>query len=127
MPLLFYSYVLGYFCCVQFFVTPWTVAVQTSLSMGYPRKEYWIGLPFPSLGDLPGPRIKHASLVPQRTTAVLSWPNLSSAGFQAPLYTHHYCCSVAKSCLTLCNPMDCSMPGFPVLHYLLEFAQTHVH
>ena len=34
--------------------------------------------------------------------------------------------SVAQSCLTLCDPMDCSMPGFPVLHYLLEFAQTHV-
>ena len=37
------------------------------------------------------------------------------------------CCSVAKSCLTLCDPMDCSTPGFPVLHYLLELAQTHVH
>ena len=37
------------------------------------------------------------------------------------------CCSVAKLCPTLCNTMDCSMPGFPVLHYLLEFAQTHVH
>ena len=37
------------------------------------------------------------------------------------------CCrSVAKSCLTLCNPMGCSIPGFPVLHYHLEFAQTHV-
>ena len=35
--------------------------------------------------------------------------------------------SVAQSCPTLCNPMDCSMPGFPVLHCLLEFAQTHVH
>ena len=35
-------------------------------------------------------------------------------------------CSVAKSCLTLCDPMDCSTPGFPVLEYLLEFAQTHV-
>ena len=34
---------------------------------------------------------------------------------------------VAKSCLTLCGPMDCSMPGSPVLHYLLEFSQTHVH
>ena len=32
-----------------------------------------------------------------------------------------------KSFLTLCNPMDCSMPGIPVLHYLPEFAQTHVH
>ena len=35
-------------------------------------------------------------------------------------------CSVAKSCLTLCNPVDCSTPGFPVLHCLPEFAQTHV-
>ena len=39
----------------------------------------------------------------------------------------HFCCSVAQSCLTLCNPMNCSTPGFPVLHYLPEFAQTHVH
>ena len=37
------------------------------------------------------------------------------------------CCSVAQSCLTLCNPMDCSTPISPVLHYLPEFAQTHVH
>ena len=36
------------------------------------------------------------------------------------------CCSVSKSCSTLCDPMDCSMPGFPVLHCLLEFTQTHV-
>ena len=35
--------------------------------------------------------------------------------------------SVAQSCLTLCDPMDCSTPGFPVHHQLLEFAQTHVH
>ena len=33
----------------------------------------------------------------------------------------------ARSCLTLCDPMDCSMPGFSVLHHLLEFAQTPVH
>ena len=35
------------------------------------------------------------------------------------------CCLVTKSCLTLCDPMSCSMPGFPVLHSLPEFAQTH--
>ena len=35
--------------------------------------------------------------------------------------------SVTQSCLTLCNPMDCSTPGFPVHHQLLELAQTHVH
>ena len=36
------------------------------------------------------------------------------------------CCSAAQSCPTLCNSMDCSMPGFPVLYHLPEFAQTHV-
>ena len=33
---------------------------------------------------------------------------------------------VTKSCLTICGPMDCSTPGFPVLHYFLDFTQTHV-
>ena len=37
------------------------------------------------------------------------------------------CYSVIKAYLTLCNPLDCSMPGFSVLHYLLEFAWIHVH
>ena len=35
--------------------------------------------------------------------------------------------SVAQLCTTLCDPMDCSTPGFPVHHQLLDFAQTHVH
>ena len=35
--------------------------------------------------------------------------------------------SVAQSCLTVCDPMDCSTPGFPVHHQLLELTQTHVH
>ena len=43
------------------------------------------------------------------------------------LLQYFCCCSATHSCPTLCNPMDCSMPGFPVLHHLLEFAQTHVH
>ena len=43
------------------------------------------------------------------------------------IYIWYCCCSVAKSFLTPCDPMDCSTPGFPVLHYLLHFAQTHVH
>ena len=37
-----------------------------------------------------------------------------------------FCCSVAQLCPTLCNPMDCSMPGFPVLHHPPELAQTQV-
>ena len=39
-----------------------------------------------------------------------------------------YCyCSVTESCVTLCDPTDCSMPDFPVLHHFPEFVQTHVH
>ena len=36
-------------------------------------------------------------------------------------------CSVTQSCSAFCNPMNCSMPGFHVLHYFPKFAQTHVH
>ena len=43
---------------VRLFATPSTVAPQASLSMGVPRQECWSGLPFPSPGDLPGPRIE---------------------------------------------------------------------
>ena len=38
-----------------------------------------------------------------------------------------FCSSVTQSCPTLCDPMDCSMPDFPVLHHLPEIAQTQVH
>ena len=43
------------------------------------------------------------------------------------LLTFSLCCSATKSYQTLYRPMDCSTPGFPVLNYLPEFAQTHVH
>ena len=43
---------------VRLFATPWTVAHQTSPSMGFSRQEYWSGLPFPSPGDLPDPGIE---------------------------------------------------------------------
>ena len=47
--------------------------------------------------------------------------------FRSNLLCSYCCCSVAQLCLTLCHPVDCSTPGFPVLHYLPEFTQTHVH
>ena len=46
---------------VQLFETPWTVAPQAPLSMGFSRQEYWSGLPFPSPGDLPDPGIEPRS------------------------------------------------------------------
>ena len=50
---------------VQLFVTPWAVACQAPLSMGFPRQEYWDGLPLPPPGDPPDPGIKPASLACQ--------------------------------------------------------------
>ena len=47
---------------VQLFATPWTVAHQAPLSVGFSRQEYWSGLPFPSPGDLLDPGIKSSSL-----------------------------------------------------------------
>ena len=47
--------------------------------------------------------------------------------FPVSFHTAENCCSVAKSHLTFCDPINCSTPGFPVLHSLPEFAQTHVH
>ena len=47
--------------CVQLSATPWTVAHQASLFMGFPRQEYWSRLPCPSSGDLPDPETKPGS------------------------------------------------------------------
>ena len=46
---------------VRLFETPWTVAYQAPPSMGFSRQEYWIGLPFPSPGDLPNTGIEPRS------------------------------------------------------------------
>ena len=60
--------VLSYHVCVKslsrvrLFATPWTVACQAPLSIGFSRQEYWNGLPFPSPGDLPDPGIELESL-----------------------------------------------------------------
>ena len=44
--------------CIWFFATPWTVAIQASLSMEFSRQEYWSGLPFPSPEELPNPGVE---------------------------------------------------------------------
>ena len=54
------------------FLTPWTVAHQASLSMGFSRQEHWSGLPFPSPGDLPSPGIEPGSPAQQAGSLLLS-------------------------------------------------------
>ena len=60
-----YKHIYIYAACilsrVQVFATPWTVAHQAPLSMGFPRQEYWRGLPFSILGDLPEAGIEPTS------------------------------------------------------------------
>ena len=58
---------------VWLFVILWTIARQASLSLGFPRQEYWSGLPFPSPGDLPDQGIEPGSLALQ-ADSVLSEP-----------------------------------------------------
>ena len=62
MKSIFFKFYSPVCSVVWLFATPWTVAHQATLSMGFPRQEYWSGLPFPSPGDLPHPGIKPASL-----------------------------------------------------------------
>ena len=56
----------------DYFATPWTVAGQALLSMGFPRQEYWSGLPFDSSGDLPDSGIKPTSPASQAYSLLLS-------------------------------------------------------
>ena len=61
---------------VRLFATPWTVAHQAPLSMGFSRQEYWSGLPFPSPGDLPSPGIELRSPHCRQTLYHLSHQNI---------------------------------------------------
>ena len=63
LPKMLCGCVLTCFSHVQLFVTPWTVACQAPLSMGFSKQEYWSGLPCPPPGDLPNPGTEPESLM----------------------------------------------------------------
>ena len=98
---------------------PWILAHQAPLSMKFSRQQYWSGLPCPPPGNLPNPGIKPRSPALQADSLLTEPPG-------KPILFHWFS-SVAQSRPTLCNPMDCSMPSFPVHHQPLELAQAHVH
>ena len=60
-PTLFFFFFFSFFFFMSNSATPWTIACQAPLSMGFSRQEYWSGLPFPSPGDLPDAGIEHRS------------------------------------------------------------------
>ena len=110
---------------VLLFPTPWTVAHQASLSMGFSRQAYWRGLPFPSPGDLPNSGTEPASpalqadFLPQSRRGVstcMKHHAVCERPLAFPLICIEYdcCCSVAQLCLTLCHPTGCSRPGSSV-------------
>ena len=65
--------VLSCFRRVQLFVTPWTVACQVLLSMGFSRQEYWSGLPYPPPENLPDPGMELAAPALQADSLPLSY------------------------------------------------------
>ena len=69
-------------CCVQLFVSPWTVAHQAPLSMEFSRQDYWSGLLFPPPGDPPYPGIEPASLASPASPALVSGFFTTSASWK---------------------------------------------
>ena len=74
--------------CDQLFATPWTAAYQALLSMGFPRQEYWSGLPFPT-PDLPDPEIEPASPHWQAVSSPLSHLGSHSTWIPAKYFLSH--------------------------------------
>ena len=108
----------------------WTAAHQSSLSMGFSGQEYWSGLPRPAPGDLHDPGIELGSPALQADSLPQSHqesPHIPYGHDIFYVFISVKFTSVAKSCLTLCYPMNCSTPGLPVHHQLPEFTQTHIH
>ena len=105
---------LNRFSHVLFFATPWTVASQALLSMGFSRKEYWSGLPYPIPGDLPNAGIKPASLM---SPALAGRFCISSATWEA-----HPCAFTDKSHCSLLSPV---IQGSDLMSVWLTLQSSH--
>ena len=92
---------------VQFFVIPWTVVFQAPLSveLSQARILQWVAIPPP--GDLPDPGIKLES-------SALAGRFFTTEPPGNPVLLHESESEVAQSCPTLCDPVDCSLPGSSV-------------
>ena len=130
------------------FVTPWTAARQTPLSMGFSRQEYRSGLPFPPLGSSPPRDGNHLlsllrwragslpQVSPEKRTSIFKCLHINayvSSFTRAPHWKqlinlwHVNTMEYGVSWVSSADPTDCSMPGPPVHHQNPDFTQTHVH
>ena len=107
--------------CVRLVATPWTAAYQAPPPMGFSRQEYWSGLPY-TMGYYSAIKRKAFESV------LMRWMNLEpiiqSEVSQKEkdkycILTHAASTYSLQSCPTLCNPMDCSLPGSSV-HGILQ-------
>ena len=94
--------------CVRLFVTPWTVAHQALLSVGFSRHECWSGLPCPPLGGLLNPEMEPEPM------------SLMSPALTVRFFTTRKRKRSRSSCLTLCDPRDCRIHGI-LLAIVLEW------
>ena len=113
-------------------MTPWTVACQTPLSIGFSRQEYWSGLPFPSPGDLPNLGIEPKSRALQADSLLTKLAGKPQCIYVIPNLPIHstphlplcclYVCSL-RPCLCFCftNRFICMRSFFFFMFYLLYF------
>ena len=110
--------------CARLFATLWTVACQAPLSWDFPGKNPGLGCHFLLQGNLPSPGVKPAS-------PALLMDSVPTEPSGKPIHSGvsltKYVVVQSLSHVRLCNPTDNSTAGFPVLHYLPEFAETHIH
>ena len=104
-----------------------TVTKVNQLQITY-APSFWISFPFRS------PQIEFPMLYSRYSLVICSIHGsvsmlipITSSSRPNPFPLGCCCYSVTQSCPPLCQPMDCSMPGLPVLHHLMELAQTYVH
>ena len=113
--------VLSRCCCVWLFVTPWTVALKAPLSMEFSRKKYWSGLPFPSPGNLPNPRIKPRS-------SAFQADSLPLIHLGRPIYAAKCISSLFLLIATNCHQLMVLISGFfyfPVVRKQYTFSRNH--
>ena len=118
---------LNHFSRVQLFSTPWTVACEVPLSMGFSRQECWSGCH----ALLQGIFLTQGSNL--CLLCLLNWPLVPPGKAVRPLSVWSISwfsvqfSSVTQLCSTLCNPMNHSRPGLPVHQQFPEFTQIHIH
>ena len=117
-----YVCLLSHFSRVQLFATPWTAACQAPLFMGFPREEYWRGLPFPPLGDLSNSGIESQS----HTSPALACGFFTTTATWGSPFTRsvQFSRSVVSDCL---RPLGLQHTRLPCPSPTLRLAQTHVY